>query len=42
MKMRKREPVFTFARGKFTYDLQTRLLDKMVSSIGTDQEYLVD
>lgn len=36
-----REPVFTFARGKFAYDLQTRLVDKMVISIGTDQENLV-
>lgn len=36
-----REPVFTFARNKFAYDLQTRLVDRMVISIGTDQEELI-
>ena len=31
------EPVFTFAAGKFAYDLQTRLVNRPVISIGPDQ-----
>lgn len=31
-----KEPVYTFSSGKFAYDLQTRLVDKMVISINAD------
>ena len=33
-----KEPVFTLAGGKFAYDLQTRLVDKMV--IGIEKEHM--